>query len=83
MARHSKRYREAVEAVDAERIYSLEEALGILVSLPGARFDESVEIAVNLGVDPKHADQMVRGAIGLPHWGGRDGRVLVFAKGDK
>jgi len=83
VARHSKRYREAVEAVDAERIYSLEEALGILVSLPGARFDESVEIAVNLGVDPKHADQMVRGAIGLPHGVGRDVRVLVFAKGDK
>ena len=57
--------------------------MGLLKDCPGAKFDESVDIALNLGVDPKHADQMVRGAIVLPHGTGRSVRVLVFAKGDK
>jgi len=83
VARHSKRYTKALEAIDNEKLYSLEDALGLLKSLPEARFDESVDIAINLGVDPKHADQMVRGAIVLPHGVGKDVRVLVFAKGDK
>jgi large subunit ribosomal protein L1 len=79
----SKRYKKAVEAIDRNKAYTLEEALGILKGLPEAKFDESVDIAINLGVDPKHADQMVRGAIVLPHGVGKDVRVLVFAKGDK
>jgi large subunit ribosomal protein L1 len=83
MASQSKRYKAAVEAVDRDKLYGLEEALEVLKSLPEAKFDESVDIAINLGVDPKHADQMVRGAIVLPHGIGKDVRVLVFAKGDK
>jgi len=83
MARPSKRYREAVARVDRDRLYPLSEAVEILKDLPAPRFDESVELAVNLGVDPKHADQMVRGALVLPHGVGRSVRVAVFAKGDK
>jgi large subunit ribosomal protein L1 len=83
MARHSKRYEKALESIDRERLYPLAEALGLLKGFPEARFDESVDIAINLGVDPKHADQMVRGAIVLPHGIGKSVRVLVFAKGDK
>jgi large subunit ribosomal protein L1 len=80
---HGKRYREALKAIDAERLYSFQEALELLKSFPAPGFDESVDVAVNLGVDPKHADQMVRGAIVMPHGTGRSVRVLVFAKGDK
>jgi large subunit ribosomal protein L1 len=83
MGRRSKRFRAAQEAGDPTRAYGLEEAVAVLKSQPGARFDESVDLALNLGVDPKHADQMVRGAIVLPHGTGRTVRVLVFAKGDK
>jgi large subunit ribosomal protein L1 len=83
MARRSKRFRSAQEARDATRAYTLEEAVALLKSMPAADFDESVDLAMNLGVDPKHADQMVRGAIVLPHGTGRTVRVLVFAKGDK
>jgi large subunit ribosomal protein L1 len=79
----SKRYKLALEGVDLERLYSLEDGVAAVAGLPAAKFDESVDIAVNLGVDPKHADQMVRGAIVLPHGIGKDVRVLVFAKGDK
>ncbi len=79
----SKRYRGAVEKIDRSSSYSLEEAVALLKELDGAKFDESVELAINLGVDPKHADQMVRGAIVLPHGIGKETRVLVFAKGDK
>ena len=83
MAKHSKRFSEGASQVDRDKLYPIEEALELLKSLPGAKFDESVDIAVRLGVDPKHADQMVRGAIVLPHGTGGDARVLVFAKGDK
>lgn len=83
MAKKSKRFREALAAAEPERVYSLEEALNKLKEIPPAKFDETVDIAINLGVDPKHADQMVRGAIVLPNGVGRDTRVLVFAKGDK
>ncbi len=79
----SKRYRGAVEKIDRSKSYSLEEAVALLKKLDGAKFDESVELAISLGVDPKHADQMVRGAIVLPHGIGKDTRVLVFAKGEK
>ena len=83
MASQSKRYKQSLEAIDSERLYSLEEAFEAMLGLPTAKFDESVDIAINLGVDPKHADQMVRGALVLPHGVGKDVRVLVFAKGDK
>jgi large subunit ribosomal protein L1 len=80
---HGKRFRKAVEAVDRDRLYQLQEAIEVLKALPETKFDESVDLAINLGVDPKHADQMVRGAIVLPHGVGKTVRVLVFAKGDK
>ena len=83
MARPSKRFKQGVERIDRERLYSLTEAVELLKELPPAKFDESVDIAVRLGVDPKHADQMVRGAIVLPHGIGRTVRILVFAKGDR
>ncbi len=83
MGGYSRRYSQAAEAVERSKLYSFEEALAILSEMPKAEFDESVDIAINLGVDPKHADQMVRGAIVLPHGTGRSLRVLVFAKGDK
>ncbi|MBW2500678.1 MAG: 50S ribosomal protein L1 [Deltaproteobacteria bacterium] len=83
MPKKSKRYRQALEGLEVDRLYSLEEAIGKLKEVPAAKFDETVDIAINLGVDPKHADQMVRGAIVLPNGVGRDTRVLVFAKGEK
>ena len=79
----SKRYRAAAEQFDRERAYSLEEAVGILKEWQDAKFDERIEVVINLGVDPKHADQMVRGAIVLPHGLGKTNRVLVFAKGER
>jgi large subunit ribosomal protein L1 len=83
MAKHGKRYREAQTKLEEGRSYPLAEAVDALVSFPPAKFDESVELAINLGVDPRHADQMVRGALVLPHGTGRGVRVLVFAKGEK
>jgi large subunit ribosomal protein L1 len=83
MPAHSKRYRAGLESIDRSKLYGLVEAVSLLKDCPGAKFDESVDIALNLGVDPKHADQMVRGAIVLPHGTGRSVRVLVFAKGEK
>jgi large subunit ribosomal protein L1 len=82
MAR-SKRYQASVGTLDRERSYTLEEAVGILKSWPPCKFDQSVDLSLNLGVDPKHADQMVRGALVLPHGIGRSVRILVFAKGEK
>ena len=79
----SARYRKALESVDRMKLYSLEEAVGLIKEMPDSKFDESVDIAINLGVDPKHADQMVRGAVVLPNGVGKSVRVLVFAKGDK
>jgi large subunit ribosomal protein L1 len=79
----SKRYRAAAEQIDRSRSYALREAIEILRQSDGVKFDESVDLAINLGVDPKHADQMVRGALVLPHGVGKDTRVLVFAKGEK
>ncbi len=83
MPRHSKRYNTASEGLDRDTLYELNAGIEILKGAPPAKFDESVDIAMNLGVDPKHADQMVRGAIVLPHGTGRDMRILVFAKGEK
>src|SRR5216117_3780482 len=79
----SKRYDAAAAKVDREKPYSVEEAIATLKGMPAAKFDESVDLSLRLGVDPKHADQMVRGAIVLPHGIGKAVRVAVFAKGDK
>ncbi len=83
MPRGSKRYRQALEAIDRDRLYPIAEAVDLLKTFPVGKFDETIDIAINLGVDPKHADQMVRGAIVLPHGTGKSVRILVFAKGDK
>jgi large subunit ribosomal protein L1 len=80
---HSKRFQQTLEQVDRSKLYAVDEAMALVKELPSASFDESVDVAINLGVDPKHADQMVRGAIVLPHGTGKSVRVLVFAKGDK
>jgi len=79
----SKRMKTAAAAVDRMRAYPLREAVEALKAMPAAKFDESVDLAVNLGVDPKHADQMVRGGLVLPHGTGKSVRILVFAKGEK
>jgi len=79
----SKRYLASLASLDRERTYSLDEAVAILKSWPPCKFDQSVDLSINLGVDPKHADQMVRGALVLPHGIGRSVRILVFAKGEK
>jgi large subunit ribosomal protein L1 len=75
--------KQAIELVDRDRSYGLRDAVELLKNAPLLKFDESVDVAVNLGVDPKHADQMVRGGIVLPHGTGKSVRILVFAKGDK
>ena len=79
----SKRMTQALSLVDRDRNYGLREAVELLKAAPSAKFDESVDLSVNLGVDPKHADQMVRGGIVLPHGTGKTVRILVFAKGEK
>ncbi len=78
-----KRYRAAAETIDAEAIYSVADAVKLVKSNAKAKFDETVEIAVNLGVDPKYADQMVRGVVSLPSGTGKDVRVAVFARDAK
>jgi large subunit ribosomal protein L1 len=75
--------KQSLELVDREQAYGLRAAVEVLKNAPVTKFDESVDLAVNLGVDPKHADQMVRGGIVLPHGTGKTMRILVFAKGDK
>ena len=79
----SKRYDASAAKVKADNPYTLDEAIGVLKAMPGAKFDESVDLSFRLGVDPKHADQMVRGAVVLPHGIGKTVRVAVFAKGEK
>ena len=79
----SKRFATAVEGVDPVKLYTLEDAVQLVKSRATAKFDETIEIAINLGVDPRHADQMVRGVVALPNGTGRSLRVAVFAKGAK
>ena len=79
----SKRYKKLLELVDKSKHYSIEEAVSLLKKLKSTNFDESVEIAMNLGVDPRHADQMIRGSVVLPHGTGKSVRVAVFARGAK
>jgi large subunit ribosomal protein L1 len=81
--KRTKRYREAAKIIDRSKLYELQEGIETIRSTESGKFDETVDISVNLGVDPKHADQMVRGAIVLPHGTGKTTRVLVFAKGEK
>lgn len=83
MAKISKRRQAIDKEVDVQKRYGLEEATALVKKAARAKFDETVELAVRLGVNPKHADQMVRGAIVLPHGTGQTVRVLVFAKGEK
>jgi large subunit ribosomal protein L1 len=83
MGNIGKRLRAARERVDRTRRYSLEEGVQVLIEGPAAKFDETIELAVRLGVDPRQADQNVRGTCQLPHGTGKTVRVLVFAKGDK
>ena len=82
MKKRSKRYREAAKLIES-REYSLSEAVGLLKKTASAKFDETVEVSVRLGVDPRHADQVVRGVVALPHGLGKAVRVLVIAKGEK
>ncbi|MGE4420038.1 MAG: 50S ribosomal protein L1 [Sulfurimonas sp.] len=79
----SKRYKQLIEKVDTTKTYSVDEASTVVKNLVSAKFDETVEVALNLNVDPRHADQMIRGAIVLPHGTGKTVRVAVFAKGVK
>jgi len=77
----SKRFKKALEVVDAKKAYPLKEAVGVLAKFPKAKFNETIDLAFRLGVDPKQSDQMVRGTVPLPHGSGKTVRVLVFAKG--
>jgi large subunit ribosomal protein L1 len=83
MAKNGKRLAKALEAIDRDRVYGIDEAVAMVKERAIAKFDETIEIAMNLGVDPRHADQMVRGVVSLPHGTGKSVRVGVFAKGDK
>lgn len=83
MSSRGKNYRAVAEKIERQRRYSLEEACALIPQVKHAKFDESVDIAVRLGVNPKYADQMVRGAVVMPHGTGKSMRVAVFAKGDK
>jgi large subunit ribosomal protein L1 len=83
MPKHGKKYEEASKLFDRAKIYDPAEAVEIVKKTATAKFDETIEAAVRLGVDPRHADQQVRGAVVLPHGTGKTARVLVFAKGDK
>ena len=82
MAKHGKKYQQAAQKVET-RAYPLRDALEVAKSAAYAKFDETIEVALRLGVDPKHADQMVRGTVVLPHGLGKTSRVLVFASGEK
>src|SRR5580692_10997143 len=79
----SKRFNKASEGIDINKAYTVEEAVKLIKSRATAKFDETIELAINLGVDPRHADQMVRGVVSLPSGTGRSLRVAVFAKGAK
>jgi large subunit ribosomal protein L1 len=78
----SRRYRDNAEQVDGSRVYDLQDAMSVLKTLRPAKFDETVEVVARLGVDPKKSDQMVRGAVSMPHGLGKDVRIVVFAEGD-
>ncbi len=83
MPKRGKKYQEVVKKVDRNKLYDPEEAVELVKKTAPAKFDETVEVAVRLGVDPRHADQQVRGTVVLPHGTGKTKTVLVFAKGEK
>jgi large subunit ribosomal protein L1 len=83
MTKLTKKIKAQADKVDREKLYAVDEAIGLVKSLATAKFDETVELAMNLGVDPRHADQMVRGVVNLPKGTGKHVRVAVFARGDK
>ncbi len=83
MARQTKKRKALAAKFDRQKLYGVDEAIAMLKESATAKFDETIEIAMNLGVDPRHADQMVRGVVSLPKGTGKDVRVAVFAKGDK
>ena len=83
MAQLTKRQKAAVEAIDRTRVYSIDEASQLIKGHATSKFDETIEISLNLGVDPRHADQMVRGAVAMPNGTGKDVRVAVFARDAK
>lgn len=83
MAKHGKKYQESAKLIEADKIYDPEEAILLIQKMPSVKFDATLEVSVKLGVDPKHADQQVRGAVVLPNGTGKTKRVLVFAKGEK
>ncbi len=81
--KHGKKYNDSKKLIDSTKQYETEEAVALLKQISKAKFDETVELSIRLGVDPRHADQQVRGTVVLPHGTGKKVRVLVFAKGDK
>ena len=83
MKKKGKKYQESFEIVDRTKLYDLDESIELVQKTAKAKFDETIDLSVRLGVDPKHADQQVRGAVVLPHGTGKEVTVLVFAKGDK
>src|SRR5690625_2152632 len=83
MKKRGKNHQEAAKLVDRNKSYDIKEAVSLMKQASKAKFDESVEVAFRLGVDPKKADENIRGAVVLPHGTGKTQRVLVFAKGDK
>ncbi|MFZ1991571.1 MAG: 50S ribosomal protein L1 [Alphaproteobacteria bacterium] len=83
MAHHGKKITDAKKTIEREKLYPLADAVKLVKQNAKAKFDETVEVAINLGVDPRHADQMVRGVVSLPNGTGRSQRVAVFAKGEK
>ena len=83
MAKHGKKYQDAAKLLEDGKLYSVAEAMELVKKTATAKFDETIELHVRLGVDPKYADQQVRGAMVLPHGTGKAKKVLVFAKGEK
>lgn len=83
MPKHGKRYEESAKLVEKAKLYDPTEALNVIKSMPVGKFDETVEVSIRLGVDPRHADQQIRGAVALPFGTGRTVKVIVFAKGEK
>ena len=81
--KHGKKYQDSVKSFDKQKLYDPREGLEAVLATAKAKFDETIEVSARLGVDPRHADQQVRGAVVLPHGTGKKVRVLVFAKGDK
>lgn len=81
--KHGKKYQDSVKLIDSSKLYDPKEGIELVLQTGKAKFDETVEASIRLGVDPRHADQQVRGAVVLPHGTGKTVKVLVFAKGDK